>query len=1686
MKKTFIEIVVLFLIFLLILPIFSTSSMDLKEEKSIESGKSRNLGTMEHSNGYSHLESNTKSQITDINEKISLDEDITGKEVNDNKDNSNIMRDFIPQYSQKNHIDRSMSPRLTVSKLQAFTPHSAINIDGNIDFQTQAASEGWDLGGSRDGTSTKPFLITGYSFTGSGTLVSIENTDLYFEFKNNVVNGGSIGFTIQAVYNAKVENNTFTGSTTWNIYVVLSHNNIFNNNDIEDTTEGLRFWDAGSNTITNNRFTNSGLVIEGGPLASYLQTLVSDNTVNGKPLIFCQQVNGGTYSSNAGQVFLMDCDSVTVTNMNVSSTSVGLFAINSDNLQIKDNIFSDNDRGIYLEGIGTSIIERNTIESNNDGLFVGTFGANTVRDNIISYNSVSGMNIYSGDVLSNTINNNYYAITMSSGNIIGNSLSSNSYGISSGQSYVADNMILNTRFHGIYSGNSSTYKNNTLTGVSAGFYVQDSIIHDFNQIINNTIKNTLNAIYLDYNGNNTFIDNNIIQFNSGDAIYVRQKTTENYRNVTVSNNIITNNTGDGIYFTNSLNPIINSNQVKFNGGYGLYLYNTGSSTIQNNNIDYNGGEALYSYNVDNSNFQGNSFNYNGDGVRIVSNCYFYQNSIIGNGADGLIISGTNTDVIDNDILDNVGKGITVIYGNNHIESNNINLNLDGIYLQSYSDHSTIKYNIIENNSNYGIHIYGYSSNLVENITMTFNTIRYNSVGIYSYFGTNNKITQNTISNNSHLYWGDTGIYLSASGSNTINDNFLYSNGIYVTGAITQTIQQSVVNNNIDGFPVYYLANQNSMTISSQAGQIILINSTQISISNQVFNSKGYKLIDLYSSSEIQIFDNEFYFNKKECIYIYGSDHVSVNENIFVSNSDYNIYGLSSDNNTYDNNEIRNSISHGIYSETSDDVIIRYNILENNSNGIYFISVTHSKLHYNEINQNRGFGIYALSSLNAEIIGNNLFNNSDEGIYLPDCPNSIISQNKVSFGNGIRITGSDGSTITYNFINSTKNGLYLFTSGNSEFQHNIFIENRIEISGYELADYLFIESNNTIDSQKLLYIQNRYNKLYTDPSPQIYVVNSTLITILNQNFKGTSYTPISILFSTNISIGKINCIDIESNCLQILESESVEVRDSSFYNMKNSAIYVSKTDYVKIFNITSNFSNSTGISLSYTNYVEIDQNLVINSNNYGIIVSSSTFVNITNNIVENDTYQGGISLSSTHYSIVSNNTLVNNSIRGIYIYNSNNNKILNNSIYEHDSEGISFINSDFNVIKYNHIENNFMGVYLYFRSDENTIISNTIISNTNYSIYLYYLSINNNITWNNIIDNNIGGISQAFDDSTDNLFDYNFWNDLIGPDSDFNGIVDTSYLINGNSNVDVHPLMSSVLYGLYPISYPQILYPNGGETISGIITINWVRSVEYYTNIVYFTVYYSSDGGLSWNELLVNTSFTSFEWNTSKFENSNEYLIKIVAYGSQGAVAVDYSDTLFKVENILHLLSKPFVINPNGGEIIFDSIFVQWTESTDSLGHTISYSMYYSPDGGSTWIEIVTGLTETSFSWNISSLETGGNYMIKVEAQGSEGLVAVDISDRNFTILQPSDTEPSTITAPCPTTETNTITDISVTTETSITTVPDSITQTETDTVITTIITQVVESITKTSEGFSIILTLIGALLIFVHRRRNKE
>jgi parallel beta-helix repeat protein len=324
----------------------------------------------------------------------------------------------------------------------------------------------------------------------------------------------------------------------------------------------------------------------------------------------------------------------------------------------------------------------------------------------------------------------------------------------------------------------------------------------------------------------------------------------------------------------------------------------------------------------------------------------------------------------------------------------------------------------------------------------------------------------------------------------------------------------------------------------------------------------------------------------------------------------------------------------------------------------------------------------------------------------------------------------------------------------------------------------------------------------------------------------------------------------------------------------------------------------------------------------IILVNCSDISIINQAFSN--LEVAVALDYCNRVVIQNNTVFNSSFNGFLLRYSNSSTLIDNDVRNTDGEGIVLAYSENNTVIGNSIMNNSMTGCTIGYSSNTTFISNNIRinlygcyilsstnislsynifeNNTEHAIYLFS-SEHSLVTRNEFYFNSLTAGSQSYDSQTNptlkNIFEYNYWNDWIAPDNDSNRIVDEPYTIDGSaSNQDLYPLTVPYSQYVHKLTDPVVLYPNGEETISDIVTIQWTSSNDSWDHNVSYTLYYSKDNGTTWILLQTELNETSYEWDTNTVAYGTNYLIKVNASCSEGLVAIDISDKVFTIQNVI--------------------------------------------------------------------------------------------------------------------------------------------------------------------------------------------
>jgi parallel beta-helix repeat protein len=431
--------------------------------------------------------------------------------------------------------------------------------------------------------------IKGFTIQKCGSLLydaGIELQSNYTNISDNIIQDNRFGMYLYYSNNNTINSN-LVQSNKFGVRVHRSNHNTVLSNKISLNKEyGMHLGHSRNNTIENNSFFNDGLFIWN----SY-QNIISNNTINNKPLIYLEKESDRIIDNNTagGQVILISCNNITIKNQELSNTTIGIELWNTDNCSISCNNITMNLRGISLySSSDNNIISHNNILHNRKGVSLFSSTNNTLSNNNITYNNYSGVfldssknNTVSRNNLSSNKYEGIYLIVSSKNNVLDNIISNNSFGVwfdSSSSNIIDKNLILNNSY-GIYlyeqshknKISSNTVSWNKFKGIRLGY-------SNYNNIRGNTISNNKFGVDL-YNSNECIISGNSISSNNEPGIFLNVSNDNKIKDNTISNN------NHGIVLRNSTGNIITTNDIISNTEKGVIIrYSSNDNAIYHNHF----------------------------------------------------------------------------------------------------------------------------------------------------------------------------------------------------------------------------------------------------------------------------------------------------------------------------------------------------------------------------------------------------------------------------------------------------------------------------------------------------------------------------------------------------------------------------------------------------------------------------------------------------------------------------------------------------------------------------------------------------------------------------------------------------------------------------------------------------------------------------------------------------------------------------------------------------------------------------------------------------------------------------------------------------------------------------------------------------------------------------------------------
>lgn len=266
------------------------------------------------------------------------------------------------------------------------------------------------------------------------------------------------------------------------------------------------------------------------------------------------------------------------------------------------------------------------------------------------------------------------------------------------------------------------------------------------------------------------------------------------------------------------------------------------------------------------------------------------------------------------------------------------------------------------------------------------------------------------------------------------NNPIISEDEYKYEILNMYLSNEIYGNTIKGKELGVFINAYDIIISSsEYGQIILINSTYITIKNQVFSDLDIG-IALIFCTDCKVLDNVCNYNRYGILSTYSSQ-------LIITNNTCN----------YNENAIK--------LEKAQNVILERNTCNNNSPNDIAVLVSYSIRIYlfdNTLSDN-GDGLLVETGEELLLYNNIIENNTRYGIQLRNVVSSFLTNNSVCNNNAaIVLTNTENSVVNHNTISFNKyQGMSLYAANYNNIFSNIFQKNDYE------AIYVNSESQNNI-------------------------------------------------------------------------------------------------------------------------------------------------------------------------------------------------------------------------------------------------------------------------------------------------------------------------------------------------------------------------------------------------------------------------------------------------------------------------------------------------------------------------------------------------------------------------------------------------------------------------------------------------
>jgi len=248
------------------------------------------------------------------------------------------------------------------------------------------------------------------------------------------ISHGSYGIYIEAssgnrIYDCKIHNNfdgifieSFDGHSCNNsiekcdiysnddygIELLEAYDTCISNTNISNNRYGLGIYSSINASISDCKFINDGIHLEGDGLRYFIHKM-ENVTINGKPLLYFINQQGGYVQGDAGEILLINCSDFLIKNLSIENADVGIEIVYGQSNKIENcKIYGNDDCGILIINSSYNEICKCKIKSKYGyGLHAINSFKNSIHDNEFIKNGIQLLYSNNNSITNNTIDGKY-------------------------------------------------------------------------------------------------------------------------------------------------------------------------------------------------------------------------------------------------------------------------------------------------------------------------------------------------------------------------------------------------------------------------------------------------------------------------------------------------------------------------------------------------------------------------------------------------------------------------------------------------------------------------------------------------------------------------------------------------------------------------------------------------------------------------------------------------------------------------------------------------------------------------------------------------------------------------------------------------------------------------------------------------------------------------------------------------------------------------------------------------------------------------------------------------------------------------------------------------------------------------------------------------------------------------------